>query len=351
VGRGASGVRDGRVALYLREQVRELLRIADGFLPPTPLHQAIIDCLRTNGASFLIEIESRIRASGVASSGKDLDAALWDLVWTGQITNDTFGPLRDLGRTGPRRGRRQAAGGRWALVQALAPALPESTSRAVAIARLLLDRYGIVSRTCARFEEIDGGFAPLYKVYREMEEQGQVRRGHFVEGLEGAQFAYAGAVDRLRGVRPDAEERDREVVIEDIRFLAAMDPANPYGALIPWPEPADAGRAKPRRTPGAWVLLARGRPVLYLGARGRALITFPETIRTEEGALAAAIAMLRNLPRGTSRGTRVIEKIDGMAAEDSPLRQAFTEAGYVSDYRGLIDAAPPGEHRPAHAAG
>ncbi len=219
---------------------------------------------------------------------------------------------------------------------------PGPTSRTVARAKLLLDRYGIVNRKCAQWEEIPGGFAPLYKVYREMEEQGQVRRGHFVDGLEGAQFAYAGAVDRLRASRRDAEERDRMVTIDDINALAAMDPANPYGALLPWPETVDPKQPKPRRVAGARILLARGRPVLYLGPRGRTLITFPGTIRDEEGALPAAIETLRHLPKGSTRGMLVIEKIDGIAAEDSPLRQVFLDAGYASDYRGLIDVQPPG---------
>ena len=159
-----------------------------------------------------------------------------------------------------------------------------------------------------------------------MEEQGRVRRGHFVDGLEGAQFAYAGAVDRLRSARQDAEERDTPVAADDIAALAVMDPANPYGASLPWPLAGNAEQARPRRVAGAWLLLARGRPVLYVGARGNALITFPETIRDEAGALDAAIAMLRHLPKGASRGLRVIEKIDGEDVTRSPLLDRFLKA-------------------------
>ncbi len=347
VGRGASGARDGRVALYLREQVRELLQVEADFEPPSGLHAAILDCLARNGASFLVEIGDHAAAQGQPASARELTAAIWDLVWAGQITNDTFGPLRGLAHARPRSGRRAraggglATGGRWSLVSGLLPAEPNPTRQALARARLLLDRYGVVSRKCAQAEEIPGGFTPLYRVYREMEEQGRVRRGHFVDGLEGAQFAWAGAVDRLRAARQDAEERDVTVRAEDIRVLAAMDPANPWGSILPWPLVGNPQQARPRRMPGAWVLLARGRPVLYVGARGSALITFPETIRDEAGALDAAIETLRRLPKGATRKLLVIHKIDGEDVKHSQLLPRFLAAGYATDYQGLIDTAPP----------
>ncbi|MDJ0939329.1 MAG: DEAD/DEAH box helicase [Woeseiaceae bacterium] len=348
VGRGAAGPRDGRIALYLREQVRDLLTVDDEYEAPDEVHRAILDGLGSNGASFLLEIEDHVNAAVPDTSAKELREAIWNLVWAGQVTNDTFGPLRDLARTAPRRarGRRAGAGqilagGRWSLVAGLAGAAPNPTQQAVARARLLLDRYGVVSRKCAQTEGMSGGFGPLYKVYREMEEQGRVRRGYFVDGLEGAQFAYAGAIDRLRDGRDDAEERDRPVGTGDIVVLAAMDPANPYGALVPWPEVGN-DKAKPRRVTGAWLLLARGRPALYVGRRGRSLITFPGTIRDEEGALAAAIAALRTLPKTGRQGLLVIETIDGDVAAESPLVEHFRSAGFATDYRGLIDVQPPG---------
>ena len=336
VGRGASGARDGRIALYLRNQVGDLLELED-YEPPTALHAAVLDSLDKNGASFLVEIEAAVHAA----SATELRETVWDLVWAGQITNDTFAPLRDLGRSSPRRGRLRRgtgellAGGRWSRVTGLVPGAPEPTARAVARTRLLLDRYGIVSRDCAGSEGLPGGFAPIYKVLREMEEQGRVRRGHFVDGLAGAQFAYAGAIDRLRAFRAETEERDAVVSTEDVVVLAVTDPANPYGALVPWPEPADAAKAKPRRVVGAWVLLARGRPLMYAGRRGRHLITFPAALRDEDGALAAAIEALRTLPRG--RGLLVVEKIDGIPVAESTLVEDFRRAGFSTDYRGLID--------------
>jgi len=347
VGRGAAGSKDGRISLYLREQVRDLLAPPEPFDGGDTLHQAILGCLAGNGASFLMEIADHVRAAGIEHGSRELTAALWDLVWAGQISNDTFAPLRDLSRSGPRRarGRRPqpgiVTGGRWSLVRGLAPGEPNPTRQTLARARLLLDRYGIVSRKAAQFEEIPGGFAPLYKVFRELEEQGRVRRGHFVDGLEGAQFAYAGAIDRLRSGRDDAEERDVRVSAADIRLLAAMDPANPYGAIVPWPQVANAEQARPRRVAGAWLLLARGRPVLYAARRGRNLITFPGTLREEDGALDAAVAALRRLPRGTSRGMLVIENVDGVAVSDSALCGVLERAGFGRDYRGLIDLGAP----------
>jgi ATP-dependent Lhr-like helicase len=127
-----------------------------------------------------------------------------------------------------------------------------------------------------------------------------------------------------------------------MRILAALDPANPYGALIPWPETADPKQARPRRAAGAWVISTRGRPVLYVAPGGRSLSSFPETLRDEGGALHAAAEALRGVPRTGRRGTLVIAKIDGRPAAESPLLPAFREAGYQLDYVGLIDIRPPG---------
>jgi len=342
VGRGAIGTRDGRVALYLRRQARELLGVDRGYAPPTDLHRAIVLCLAQGGASFLVQIEEAVARAGATHSAEALREALWDLVWAGQITNDTFAPLRHIGSSTPgtrrlRRPRDLLSGGRWSLVSGLAPAEASPTAQAVARADLLLNRYGVVSRECATAEAVPGGFGPLYKVLKEMEEQGRVRRGYFVEGMSGAQFAQAGAVDRLRSVRPDSEERDNPVDPDEVLILAAMDPANPYGALVPWPAVGAHQHTAPRRVPGAWILLARGRPILYVAQRGRRVLTFPQAIRDEDGALRSALECLRRLPKGGGRGLLVIEKIDGRSAQESPLIEHFRAAGYASDYRGLVD--------------
>ena len=346
VGRGAGGPKDGRVAFYLRSTIRDLVSVDRDYAPPSALHGAILEALAGGGASFLTELEDRVNAAVPGHTAAEFRAALWDLVWAGQITNDTCAPLRSLGRA-PKGGRRRRrglvdrlAGGRWSLVSSLVPSAPNPTVQAVARAGLLLERYGVVSREAALAEELPGGFAPLYKVLKEMEDTGRVRRGYFVEGLTGAQFSHPGAVDRLRAARPEAEERDRPVAAEDIVTLAAVDPANPYGTLLDWPEAARPDQAKPRRIAGAWVLLARGRPVLYVAPRGRRILSFPATIRAEDGALEAALAALRRLPKSGRRGLLVIEKIDGVAAAESTLLPEFRAAGYQLDYRGLIDLQP-----------
>jgi ATP-dependent Lhr-like helicase len=329
--------------------VRELLVAESGYVAPGPVHAAVLERLGRHGASFMIEIDDHVRAGGHAVSSREIRDAMWDLVWAGQITNDTFAPLRELAAAARRQGGRAqpgavtVAGGRWSLVANLAPAAPDATRQAVARAGLLLDRYGIVSRQCALAENLPGGFGPVYKVCRELEEQGRVRRGHFVDGLPGAQFAWPGAADRLRASRTAAEERDRPVSAADIAVLAATDPANPYGALLPWPPVSESARARLRRVEGSWVVLARGRPVLYVGARGSQLVTFPETVRDEEGALEAAIDALRRLPKGATRRLLVIETIDGENVSESPHLSAFRQSGFANDYRGLVDTRPPGE--------
>ncbi len=338
VGRGASGVRDGRVCLYLRDQVRDLLDPPVAFTDDDTCddrHRAIVQSLADGGALFLVEISERVREAGVHCDARELSAALWDLVWAGQITNDTFAPLKDLTRRGPRRGSRKGgnvvAGGRWSLVSSLSTATPDPTRQALARTRLLLHRYGVVSRHAARAENLSGGFAALYKVLRELEEQGQVRRGYFVEGLEGAQFAYAGAVDRLR---TDIDEDDGAAPsADDVVSLPAIDPANPWGGVLPWPGVSNPEEKAPRRVDGAWLIQVRGRPVLYAGARGRRLTTFADAGQSE---LAVAIDALCRLPRGTRRGLLVVERVDGVAVSQSILLNHFLDAGFTTDYRGLV---------------
>ncbi len=342
VGRGALGARDGRIALYLREHVRALLVPPQGEVPDEPAHAAILAQLGERGACFLFEIEDAVRRRVADLDARALREALWDLVWSGHVTNDTFGPLRALGqplRTG--RGRRAAApalaAGRWSRVDTLTdPEVPE-TERAVARAEMLLERYGVVSRESAAAEDLPGGFGPLYKVLSAMEEAGRVRRGYFVEGLSGAQFARPGGVDRLRGVQ--AEEPGLGHGQAAVAYLPAIDPANPWGSLLPWPETGESPqKTRPRRVAGAWLLLERGRPLLYLGTNGRQLLSFPGNL-SDPDTRRAAFAALYGIPQKTRRGTLVIEKIDGRPARESPHYQDLLDCGFVSDYRGLAAEA------------
>jgi ATP-dependent Lhr-like helicase len=222
-----------------------------------------------------------------------------------------------------------APAGRWSSVAQLLAGDVDATRRAHARALLLLERYGVVARDVLANESFGGGFGGVYGVYRQMEERGKLRRGHFVEGLSGAQFAYAGAVDRLREFRSEAHA-------EDLVLLAATDPANPFGALLPWPssrEPAGS----PRRAVGASVVIVGGELVLYLDRAGRGLLSFPGSEPARQSvALARAAGALRQLFRQRRRRSLRIERIDGEAAARSALAGIFLEAGFRSDYKGLV---------------
>ena len=342
IGRGALGPRDGRVALYRRERVRHLVDPPEQPDDLEPLHRALLDRLERQGASFFHDLA--LAADG--ASEQQVFDALWDLVWRGLVTNDTFAPLRTLGqsreagrsRGGRRRVRRPrlsgaaaappASAGRWSLVTQLVGEPVSPTERAHARAHGLLERFGILSRDAMALEDLPGGFSAVYPVLRAMEEAGKIRRGHFVEGYSGAQFAYAAAVDLLRAAR------HREVHAKAVA-LAASDPANPYGALLPWPD-AKSDAARPRRMSGATVVLVGGEPVLYAGKAARSVWTFAtrEPAHAEEARLAAALALARALlPR--HRKVLQIETLDGEPAAASPTAEAFLRAGWRRAYRGL----------------
>ena len=333
IGKGALGTRDGRIALYRREQVAVLVEPNDDYSPSSPAHAAALAHLAARGASFAFELEAPIKHAMPDIQPSEIDALLWDLVWAGLITNDTFQPLISLRRSGPRRRAAEFATGRWSLVSGLVSASSD-TARTVARANLLLERYGIVSREAVNGETLRGGFSPIYRALSAMEETGKVRRGYFVEGLSGAQFAQPGAVEQARAARSDTSPA--EPTDDDVLCLAALDPANPYGTLLPWP-----AAQSPRRIPGAFVVLAQGEPVLYLGPQARALTTFevPSTLGNPEAQarlLALAFtALTRANPTGRRRSLR-IERIDGVPARESPLRASLEAIGFRSDPRGLV---------------
>jgi ATP-dependent Lhr-like helicase len=276
---------------------------------------------------------------------------LWDLVWSGIVTNDTFLPLRAL--RWPRSGRDRSAdrprlgatgrvgppegAGRWSLVsEAIATAIalgggspPSETERRHATVLRLLERHGVVTRDAVVAEDVPGGFSAVYPVLREMEDRGRVRRGYFVEGLGGAQFALPAAVDRLRAERPAAGD-DR--VTRRIVVLAATDPANPYGAALPWPQP-EGGATYPRMA-GAYVVLADGEPVVYLERSGRAMRTFP-AFADRMTALEALRALVRPGPDSSLRRIR-LERIDGEPVLTSPHHGLVLDAGFQRTYRGLV---------------
>jgi ATP-dependent Lhr-like helicase len=329
VGRGAIGASDGRVTLLFRDRAGVLgVRAAADDLALGPIHGSIRAHLAERGASFWPDL---VQAAGTADEAVVL-RALWDLVWAGEVTNDTLAPLRaflrGVGRRSrdgarPRPGRLRVAGppagaGRWSLVDRLA-AEPSPTERAHAVAMQLLDRHGVLTREAALAEEVQGGFAGIYPVLRAMEEAGTVRRGYFVAGLGAAQFALAGAVDRVRGARDASSE-------PEVLTLAAADPAQPYGAALPWP--ATPGR--PSRTAGAFVVLDDGAPAVFLerGAKTAATFEGGEPARWAD-ALAALVkdGRLRRIE---------LETIDGEPARRHAAAEALLAAGFTDGYRGLV---------------
>jgi ATP-dependent helicase Lhr and Lhr-like helicase len=337
VGHGSLGRDDGRIALV--RPGREIVRPAgpaDGLEPPTgPRHEAIRNHLASRGASFYRELFA------AAGGGKDRDVldALWDLVWAGQVTNDTFAPLRALRwkRTGsgasrrPRPGRLTSLGppeaaGRWSLIEPLA-ATPTGRLHAQSLA--LLERHGVLTREAVASEGLEGGFSAVYPILRAMEEAGRIRRGYFVDGLGAAQFALGGALDRLRAVRDPAEVPGRA----DVHLLAATDPANPYGAALPWPRRDDLDRRPLQRAAGAYVATVDGIAALYLERGGSTLQTLAPA--DDPAVAAAALRALGSLLGDGRVREVVIRKIDGVLVSDSPWRPTLLAAGFAHGYRGL----------------
>ena len=357
VGRGSLGRDDGRIALV--RPGREILRPAgspDGTERPAgPRHDGIREHLARRGASFYRELFA------AAGGGRDRDVldALWDLVWAGEVTNDTFAPLRALrwkrsasgngSRRPMRPGRVTALGppeaaGRWSLVSEEPAAT--ATERLHAISLALLERHGVLTREAVAAEGIDGGFSALYPVLRAMEDAGRIRRGYFVDGLGAAQFALAGALDRLRGVRHGADPPAEGVV----HLLAAADPANPYGAAIAWPRRRESDRRPYQRAAGAYVVLVDGIAAIYVDRGGSSLQVLPAADEPDV-ALAAARALRTLVADGRLREL-VIRKVDGDDVATSSFRSTLLDAGFVAGYRGLtLRGDRPGSSGSAPGAG
>ncbi len=341
-GVGASGDRAGRVALYFREDAALLgLPPATGEAPRGEVHGLLRERLG-RGACFFADL----LVEYPEAPPDELRDALWDLVWASEATNDAFAPLRAAapgrssaaprghrgsvarspGGTGAGRFQRRGRGapplqGRWSLTAAVfGAAAPEAEGRRRAWAELLLERHGIVTRELVRAERAAGGFAALYPALSALETIGKARRGYFVEGLGGAQFALPGAVERLRA---EADTPGLALV------LAAADPAQLYGAALRWP---DAGGRAPARRAGAYVVLVGGRPVLGLESGGHSMAVFPgesaETLDAAFAALAGAVAEGR-VPR------LALERIDGAAATESPYAGRLQELGFRAGLRRL----------------
>jgi ATP-dependent Lhr-like helicase len=336
-GTEAIGAQDGRVALYRADREPLLARnepTADA-RPSSAIHTTLRELFAKRGALFFAEIKR-----SVPTYPQELLAALWDLVWAGEITNDTLEPLRTLGARTERRGRpvprpahRGPPGseGRWSLRRSRWERMPSSTERATAIARAMLERYGIVLREAAQAEGLPGGFANVYDVYRALEDQGRVRRGYFVAERGATQFALPGAEERLRTKRPDDEE-PRTLVI------GATDPGNPWGSLLPWPrEPGDAGPARsPQRVAGARVIMHDGKLLAWLGRGGSTMVTFlPKDDPDASHAGRALAEALVGIARRRTR-TAMLITIDGAPALESPLAKILGEHGFANRRGALV---------------
>ncbi|HEX3041662.1 MAG TPA: DEAD/DEAH box helicase [Solirubrobacterales bacterium] len=335
IGAGALGRNDGRVALYFREDVRLAgPPPANAKLesPQGEVHDAIRERLAA-GPSFWLDLVVELD-----HPAEDIHNALWDLVWSGQATNDAFAPLRaprlravpPSERPGRRFARRRsttgaAVQGRWSLTAPLFANAPGPGAKLRATAELMLERYGIVTRETVLAEGIPGGFSTLYGELGNLELLGTARRGYFVEGLGGAQFALPGAVERLRSL----PERDGSYLV-----VAATDPANPYGASLPWPK-LEGGR-RPGRTPGAHLLLRDGEPLVFVERGGRGLLRLKPFA---EGELEEAMRALADAVSAGQLPKLAIEKLDGEAVIGSGHEEALVGAGFSRGPRKLTASA------------
>jgi ATP-dependent Lhr-like helicase len=377
---------DGWLALAPSDVADLLLPEPEPDLAATPLHHALLGAFSsggpfTGGAVFFRELADRagrtlVEAGDSAPADDAVVAAIWDLVWAGMLTNDTLAPLRArLGggrggtgggahrprRTAPRgryaqlragrpampsRSGPPAVGGRWALV---AEREPDPTRRAHARAEAFLERHGVLTRGALSTERVAGGFAGVYRVLRAMEDSGRCRRGYVVEGLGAAQFAVPGAIDRVRAMSrpdgPDARADDRFDAAPTWPsssggraddgpsrvVLAAADPAQPYGAALPWPETLGDTAHRPGRKAGALVVLVDGAPVLYVERGGRSLLSFT----AERAALRAGAEALAGAVHEGWLGSLAVERADGVGSLGSALAEVLTEAGFRVTPKGL----------------
>lgn len=370
-GHGSLPGDDGWVSLHLADTAHLTMAAPDDTeLGDRP--RAVLDVLARGGAYFF-----RALADAVDGSDTEVLDDLWSLVWSGHVSGDTFAPVRALlagGRTAHRRaasgprstryagragslgtlgGRRGAsravpparsapgtAAGRWSLLPEVES---DTTVRTLATAEILQDRYGVLTRGSVVAEDVPGGFAAVYRVLAAAEESGRVRRGYFVESLGAAQFATTGAIDRLRagaralGAAPDTAA-PRALV------LAATDPANAYGAALPWPDrpvsesdddstPSGRKGHQPGRKAGALVVLVDGDLVLYVERGGKTLLSWTD----DPGSLQSAADALALAVREGALGRLTVEKADGGALLGSghPLVDALAQAGFHATPRGL----------------
>nr|WP_184809321.1 ATP-dependent helicase [Actinophytocola algeriensis] len=353
-GTGALAGGDGWIAVAPTDVADLLLPDVEEAVPETPLHGAVLSAM-DGGALFFRQLAERAGAvlldgGAEAPSDQDVVAALWDLVWSGLVTNDTIAPLRALvaGRGAAHKPRSSTPRGRYARLRGARPSMPsrtgpptvagrwslvvpreeDPTRRSHARAEAFLERHGVLTRGALDTERVTGGFSGVYKVLRAMEESGQIVRGYVVEGLGASQFAARGAVDRLRAL-----SRTDGAVATDVAatVLAAADPGQPYGAALPWPDPVGDGKHRPGRKAGALAVLVDGVPALYVERGGRSLLSFTD----DDTALRAAAEALSRAVREGWLGQLAVQRADGEVALTSNLADVLRDAGFRATPKGL----------------
>ncbi|QKJ87114.1 ATP-dependent helicase [Paramixta manurensis] len=341
-GHKASGHRDGLISLHLSEFAAETLplRLDNPSAELSVLQQAILSQLASGGGWFIRQLYAQSNPQGEPG---ELTAALWDLVWDGYVTSDTWAAVRMLTSSTPqraraarplrtRRGRYSPTGyhrpastvatgpgmhampGRWSLVPH-DPADP--APRALAWVENMLDRYGVITRGAAVNEQVPGGFPALQPVLRSMEDAGKLLRGRFVDGLGAAQFADNLTIDRLRIVADKPAKQPAFVA------LAALDPANPFGTILNWPNSLAGNR--PTRRHGAWVVIGQGSLLLYLAQGGKDLLSFKAM---DETWLPEACRALGDALKREKHLSFTLETVDGQPVGSSALVYALREAGF-----------------------
>jgi ATP-dependent helicase Lhr and Lhr-like helicase len=324
-----------RVAVFFREDALALGQPAAAERPEGEVHDRLREAL-SGSAEFWHDL--------LATTGLDAAEALpalWDLVWAGEVTNDAWTPLRAPRRYGvprpERRARRfsrrraqaiTATQGRWSLTTRLFGTRqgsdPGHGPDRRALAELLLERHGIVTRDAVRAEGIPGGYSAVYGELKALETLGLCRRGYFVEGLGGAQFALGGAVERLRELR-SLDDEDHDVLV-----LAAAEPAQPYGASLPWPKRAGARAA---RVAGAHVVLLGGEAALFVERGGRSLVPLRDP---DEAWLRPALAALVDHVRRGWAKRLAVERFDGEPVAETDVMPLLLEAGFLAGPRRAV---------------
>jgi ATP-dependent Lhr-like helicase len=342
VGAGALGRSSGKVALYFREDAEAIGppgRAIDA--PGEPAHELLRERLRLSPC-FFTDLLSEIELTP-----EEIQEALWDLVWAGEVTNDAWAPLRAprltlaraqraalerRGRASRRFGTRRSGAqptmqGRWSLTSSIFRSTVDPRQQRRTLAELLLERHGILTRETVLAEGIPGGFSALYDALVDLETLGVCRRGYFVEGLGGAQFALPGAVERLRARRAD---EDLPALV-----LAATDPAQPYGAALAWPK-RDGEHRRPSRSAGAYVVLVGAEPAVYVERGGRGLTLL---VAGDDERLRLGLAALAEFITG-GRGRKLsLERIDGEPVLGHPLEEMLVELGFRAGPRKLTLSA------------